>query len=76
MQQRKSQSKWDHARRIEGHRRASIYKQMKKEVEDEKVRQVYREYAELHRQRQEQQQPPQLEASDSEGDASAPAAPT
>ena len=49
MQQRKQQSIWDHARRKEGHRRAKIFAQLKREKEDEKVRQVYRDYAEMLR---------------------------
>jgi hypothetical protein len=49
MQQRKQQSVWDHARRKEGQRRSQIFAQLKREKEDEKVRQVYRDYAEMLR---------------------------
>ena len=49
MQQRRAQSVTDHARRKEGHRRAAIFRRWKYEAETDKVRQVYRDYAEILR---------------------------
>lgn len=50
-QQRVQQSKWSHAIRIEGTRRNKIYETLKKERETERIRELYREYGEMLRQK-------------------------
>ena len=47
MQQRHAQAITNHARRNEGNRRAAIFERMKKDNMYDKVRSVYRDYAEL-----------------------------
>ena len=49
MQQRRAQSVTDHARRKEGHRRSAIFAQLNREAHHDRVRQVYRDHAELLR---------------------------
>ena len=49
MRQRRQQSVWDHAKRKEGHQRSKIFAQLKRDKEDDKVRAVYAEYAEILR---------------------------
>ncbi len=39
----------DHARRKEGHRRAAIFAQLKRDEKVDKVREIYRDYADLLR---------------------------
>lgn len=50
-QQRVQQSKWSHAIRIEGTRRNKIYETLKKESEADRIRELYREYGEMLRQK-------------------------
>jgi hypothetical protein len=53
MQQRHAQAITNHARRNEGNRRAAIFERLKKDAMYDKVRDVYRDYAELlHREAQ------------------------
>jgi len=49
MQQRRAQSVTDNARRKEGHRRSSIFRTLKDEAHTDRVRETYRDYAEMLR---------------------------
>jgi len=49
MQQRRAQSVTMQARRIEGNRRASIFRKLKNEEHHDKVKDIYRQYAEMLR---------------------------
>ena len=51
MQQKKMQIVTDHARRKEGERRKGIFNQLKKQAHHDRVKQVYRDYAEELRRR-------------------------
>ena len=49
MQQRRAQSITDNAHRIEGHRRAAMFRSLKEDKHTDMVRKVYQDYAKILR---------------------------
>ena len=61
-QKRYQQREWTHAIRNEGIRRNAIFNQLKSEKENDKVREVYRQYGEMLQQKALKQQQQQQQA--------------